>query len=178
MSETLVRRPFWGPSDIDCSVCRRCVRKRGLHARDSAIESNFEGDLPHANKVAVNQYCFARRLATADLVSVDESSVLATQITNSQSELIEQEDTMMTAEERVFVPQMTIDFAAYQEFALGNLDRLRDQFTDQYPQARIHVAAPFALRSVQQGKKARLGRSPGANLMPRGISGKGPTLVA
>src|ERR1700726_4010444 len=47
---------------------------------------------------------------------------------------------MMTAEERAVVSQLTIDLSAYQEFALGNLDRIFDRITNQYPETRIHDA--------------------------------------
>jgi len=81
---------------------------------------NRKSDLADGNNVTVEQDGFT----STDSLPVHESSVLAAQISNSQRVRIEQEDAMVTANERAFSLQRTIRLSPNHKFALGDLDRL------------------------------------------------------
>ncbi len=86
--------------------------------RTHRAEIDLADHLAYGNHVILAK----NRLTVANAVPVDKGAVLATQVADSQSVLVEQENAVVTADELAFRSELAILFAADQQFAVLNGD--------------------------------------------------------
>jgi hypothetical protein len=125
---------------------RRWQRGGWLLRLGRLTEIDHEGQLADRNDVILEK----DRVALSDARSIYERAVLASEVANPESVIVEQKGTMMAADEFTARTQVAILFATNEKPCLINFDRAPAHRSAEYLYSSLHEAVVPRLASARQ----------------------------